>query len=153
MKRKTGIKGLVLTLNEEYSNITNDEAKKLCKKLLSALRDKAKRENWSYVIWVFFSRKEQDPDPVIERYVKHKRTAKRPHYHVILYANPCRTVVDWLQRYWNTPKKSKRKRLGIVSKHDIQDCNAFMGYCDRQKAFKERRQEYGESLLENGKDF
>lgn len=152
MERKTGLKGLVLTLNDDNRKLTDEGAKKLCKRLLTALKDMAKRKGWSYVIWIFFSRSGQEPDPLVEKWVVHKRTAKRPHFHVILYANPCSTVVDWIQKYWNAPKKSKRKRLGIVSKHDISDFSGYVGYCNRQKAFKVRRQEHtGEAELEMGK--
>lgn len=152
MRRKTGLKELVLSLNDENVGISDKEAKALCKRLLSALKDMAKRKGWSYVIWAFFSRKEADPDPLVERWVKHEKTAKRPHFHVILYANPCSTVVSWIENYWNAPKKSKRRRLGIVDKRSISDYKVFYGYCNRQKAFKERRQEYtGEAKLEMGK--
>ena len=152
MERKTGLKGLVLTLNDNNKGLTDAEAKKLCKRLRVALKDMAKRKGWSYVIWIFFSRREQDPEPLVKKWVKHEKTAKRPHFHVILYANPCRTIVDWINNYWNTPVKSKRQSWGKVHKHNIYDYAGFTGYCNRQKAFKERRQEYtGAVELDLGK--
>lgn len=152
MERKTGLKGLVLTLNDDNRKLTDEGAKKLCKRLLTALKDMAKRKSWSYVIWIYFSRNEAEIDPMVKRWVKRKRTEKRPHFHVILYANPCRTISEWINNYWNTPANSKRRRWGKVHRHNIYDYAGFTGYCNSQKSFKERRQEYtGEVKLEMGK--
>ena len=66
--------------------------------------------------------------------------------------NPCRTIADWINNYWNTPANSKRRKWGKVHRHNIYDYVGFTGYCNSQKAFKERRQEYtGEVELEMGK--
>ncbi len=150
MERRAGVAGLILTLNDENVNITDEEAKKLCKRFLSALKIMSKRRGWTYTIQIFFSRTEAEPDPLVKKWVKHKQTAKRPHFHVVIYANPCSTVVRWMRNYWDAPKKSARAKLRIVSRHDIQDFRGFVGYCHRQATF-ERRQEYRE--LENGKHF
>lgn len=152
MQRKTGLVGLVLTMSDDNKSLTDEEAKKQCKRMLTALKDIAKRKNWSYVIWVYFSRSEADIEPVLQRFIVHKKMVKRPHFHVILYANPCRTVTEWVNNYWNTQKTSKRRKWGKVHRHEIYDYDGFTGYCNRQKAFKERRQEYtGEIDLEMGK--
>lgn len=152
MERKTGLIGMVLTMSDEYKALTDEEAKKLCKKMLSALKDIAKRKNWSYVIWVYFSRTEAEKEPEIQRFVVHKKQHKRPHFHVILYANPCRTISEWINNYWNTPKTSKRRSWGKVHRHNIYDYKGFTGYCNSQKAFKERKQQHtGEKVLDLGK--
>jgi hypothetical protein len=82
------------------------------------------------------------PDETASKFLVHTQKAKRPHFHVILYANPCSTIVRWMQNYWNAPKASKRQRLGIVHSEGIWELKGAVSYCNRQKAFKERVQCY-----------
>jgi len=94
--------------------------------MLSALRDKANRENWSYYIFVGFSRSNQGIKAV------------RPHFHVFLYAEPCWTVSRWIANYWEPPKKSRRKSLGIAKRKKLDGSNAgyFVdGYIRGQSVF------------------
>lgn len=126
MERKTGCMSLILTLNDANKDITDQEAKKAVKRMLSALRDKANRENWSYYIFVGFSRSNQGIKAV------------RPHFHVFLYAEPCWTVSRWIANYWEPPKKSRRKSLGIAKRKKLDGSNAgyFVdGYIRGQSVF------------------
>lgn len=138
--RKWGLEFITLTYNNEHKNITDDTTKKHAKRLLDALRDKAKREGWSYKIWVFFSREEMKPDEEMEKFIVHKQKSKRPHFHIILYANPCTTITKWMRYYWNAPAKSKRRRLGVVHSEGIFDLGGAMRYSFRQAVYKPRIQ-------------
>ncbi len=143
MERKWGLEFITLTLNDEYKDLTDETAKRYAKKLLDALKIEAKRRgNWSYKIWVYFSREEIKPDETARMFLVHSQQSKRPHFHVILYAIPCITITKWMQNYWNSPKASKRKRLGIVHRERIWDLCGAVSYCNRQKCFKERIQCY-----------
>lgn len=142
MKREWGLEFITLTFNDENKDITDETAKKYAKKLLDALKDMGKRSNWSYKIWVYFSREEMKPDETASKFLVHRQQTKRPHFHVILYAIPCSTIVRWVQNYWNAPKSSKRKKLGIVHREGIWDLRGAVSYCNRQKCFKERIQCY-----------
>lgn len=51
-KSKLGCYGIILTCNKYHENMSVDEAKKSIKRLLSALRIRANRENWSYSIFI-----------------------------------------------------------------------------------------------------
>lgn len=142
MERKWGLEFITLTFNDEHKDLTDETAKRYAKKLLDALRDKAKKERWSYKIWVYFSREEIKPDETVSKFLVHKQQRKRAHYHVILYATPCSTITKWMRNYWNAPKASKRKRLGIVHNKGIWELRGAVSYCNRQKCFKERIQCY-----------
>lgn len=143
MERKWGLEFVTLTFNNEHKNLTDETAKRYAKKLLDALKIEAKRRgNWSYKIWVYFSREEMKPDEIASKFLVHSQQDKRPHFHVILYAIPCTTIARWMQNYWNAPKASKRKKLGIVHREGIWDLGGAVSYCNRQKCFKERIQCY-----------
>lgn len=127
MKRKTDLEGLILTFNN-YTIITPEYAKSCIKRMLEALRRKADREGWSYIIYLVYST--EDP-----------RSLKkvRPHIHLVLYANPCSTIRQWISAYWNRgQKKQKGKGLGIVKYQKISDYRGFLGYADSQKSFRAR---------------
>ena len=133
MERRTGCRGLVLTLNNQSKDLSDEEAEKAIKRLLDALRRKAKRENWRYYIFIGFSRSNQ------------KLIEKRAHFHVFLYADPCETVAGWICNYWNPPKKSKRRRLGIVHRQKVEQSKAgyfLSGYIRGQSEFvREQKKE------------
>ncbi len=125
---------LILTLNNANVHITDEEAEAAIKKLLDALRWKAKKEKWSYYIFIGFSRSNQ------------KIKAERPHFHIFLFANPCCTVVHWINDYWNPPKKSRRKSRGIVKRKGIDEQKAgyfLNGYIRGQSVFT-REQKIGD---------
>lgn len=143
MERATGLKGIVLTLNRENVNITDVEAKKVIDAFLWALNKQGKRKDWSYMIWVFFSRSEAPPEEQIEPLKRCKPKAVRPHFHVILFANPCKTVVDWINDYFNPKKTSKRRRLGIVIKGSVSNVAGLIDYGDRQGVFSVHRNKIG----------
>lgn len=126
MDRKPGCMSLILTLNNVNKDISDKEAEMAVKRLLSALRRKADRENWSYYIVIGFSRSNQ----------KVKR--ERAHFHIFLYADPCYTVSRWVNDYWNPAKKSRRKSKGIVQKMKIEKEKAdyfVNGYIRGQSVF------------------
>ncbi|MBR0396912.1 MAG: hypothetical protein IJI10_01435 [Eubacterium sp.] len=85
-----------------------DDAEKSIKRLLDALRWRAKQEDWRYYIVIGFSKSNQK---IVEKY---------PHFHVFLYADPCETVARWLNNYWNPPKNSRRRRFGITKRKTIE---------------------------------
>ncbi len=127
VQRKTNLEGLVLTFNN-YTAITPEYAKRCVKRLLEALRRKANREKWSYIIYLVYSTK----DPRSFKKV-------RPHIHLVLYANPCSTIRQWISAYWNGGQgKQKGKRIGIVKHQKLSDYKGFLGYADSQKQFRAR---------------
>lgn len=107
MKRQWDCMSIILTLNDNNKDLTDQEAKLYIKRLLSALRRKADRESWSYYIFIGFSRSNQ----------KIKR--ERPHFHVFLYGCPCRTIEHWISNYWKPAKKSRRESRGIATRKII----------------------------------
>lgn len=126
MDRKPGCMSLILVLNEANKDISDKEAETAAKRLLSALRRKADRENWKYYIVVGFSRSDQ----------KVKRV--RAHFHIFLYADPCQTVAHWINDYWNPARKSRRESRGMVKKKWIEQKKAgyFVdGYIRGQAVF------------------
>ena len=127
MRGKTDLEGLVLTFNN-YTAITPEYAKEHIKRMLEALRRKADREGWSYIIFLVYST--EDPRSLQK---------VRPHIHLVLYANPCTTVRQWISAYWNGGQgKQKGKRLGIVKNQKLHDYKGFLGYADSQKRFRAR---------------
>lgn len=143
MKRATGLKGLVLTLNNANVSITDAEAKKVIDTFLWALNKQGKRKDWSYMVWVFFSRTEASPEEQVKQFKKCKPTAVRPHFHVILFANPCKTVADWINDYFNPKQASKRKRLGMVKRQNISNVAGLIDYGNRQSVFSMSRKNIG----------
>ena len=125
MELREGCRGLVLTLNNENKDLSDEEAEKAIKRLLDALRRKAKRENWRYYIFIGFSRSDQ------------KLIEKRAHFHVFVYADPITKVAGWIEEYWYPHKKGKR-RFGIVQRQKVEKSKAgyFMsGYIRGQSEF------------------
>lgn len=120
MERKTGCMSLILTLNDANKDITDQEAKKAVKRMLSALRDKANRENWSYYIFVGFSRSNQGIKAV------------RPHFHVFLYAEPCWTVSRWIgfnskiEGCYIFQEGEKHNKLTLTDPDEIERMRAFI---------------------------
>lgn len=99
--------GIVLTLNDEKVDISTDEAKKKIKNLLDALRRQAIKKGWKYHVYISFSRSNQ------------KIKAVRPHFHMVITAEPWSVVRDWIICYWNPSKKSFREQFGIVKHQKI----------------------------------
>ena len=117
---------LILTLNNANVRMTDEEAGAAIKRLLSALRRKASREEWSYYIFIGFIRSNQ------------KIKAERPHFHICLFADPCWTVAQWINDYWTPAKSSRRKSRGFVKKKAIdgQKARYFVnGYIRGQSVF------------------
>ncbi len=106
-KSKLGCYGIILTCNKYHENMSVDEAKKSIKRLLSALRIRANREKWSYSIFIGFSVSNQ------------KIKKERPHFHILLTADPGAKVARWINDYWNPPKKSRREHIGIVKRQSL----------------------------------
>lgn len=116
---------IVLTCNRSHQNMTDEEAKKVIQRFLNALRRRAKQEEqkaektgngkgWKYYIFVGYSRSNQ------------KLKSEKPHFHVLLAADPGWRVAEWCNNYWNPPQKSKRERIGIVKKKRLEGNN--IGY-------------------------
>lgn len=138
MERKEGYRGIILTLNNDKVGITDQEAEKKIKRLLSALRRKANREDWRYCILIAFSRSNQKIKQV------------RPHFHVFLHGDPCLTIGKWINNYWNPPKKSRRKAFGCVIQEKVKEDKAgyfVSGYIKDQAEFTREQKRGFEKLL------
>lgn len=137
-KRKNGCMSIILTLNSQNKDIDIKEAEKSIKRLLDALRWKAKQEGWWYYIYIGYSKSNQ------------KIITKNPHFHVFLYAEPCETVARWINNYWNPPKTSKRRRFGIVKRQAVEASKAgyFIYEYIRGQAEFMREQSYNCNLSE-----
>ena len=112
---RSGYYGIILTCNKYHENMSEEEAKKIIKTFLDALRNRAKLEEkkktgngWKYWVFVGFSKSNQ------------KVKKERPHFHVVLLADPAWRVCEWVNNYWNPPKKSKRERIGIVKRPKLE---------------------------------
>ena len=116
MKRKTGEYGLYLTYDDNKCNINSVSenkyitiTKKQLNSLLVSLRNKAKKENWVYKIWVCAS--VHGKDGVF-------KTAL--HVHICIFGNPSATIAKWVKAYWH-------KRYGFVWDTKMKD-NSYRGY-------------------------
>lgn len=123
-KTKEAALGIVLTLNNEKVDISTDEAKRKVKSLLDALRIQAKRKGWKYHVYIAFSRSNQ------------KIKAERPHFHMLVIAEPWSVVRDWIIKYWNPPQKSFREQYGIVKHQKVNNVGWFVdNYIKGQSEF------------------
>lgn len=126
MERQWGCMSIILTLNDANKDLTDQEAELYIKRLLSALRRKAKREEWSYYIFIGFSRSNQ------------KIKKERAHFHVFLYGCPCRTIEHWISNYWKPAKTSRRESRGVVTRRTVDHKKAgyfVNGYIREQSVF------------------
>lgn len=126
-KRKTGIVGLLLSFNHS-TEITQDYIKGCLKSMAEALRQKSKRNEWSYVMWVKIYYREGLTHKIV-----------RPYVSILLYANPCSEVRKWISSYWNngdSKKNQKGKRIGIVKHFPIKGSTKYIEALNTHKIYR-----------------
>ena len=102
---RSGYYGIVLTCNKYHENMNEEEAKRKSLKSfwmpLGTGQNWRKRKNpgngWKYWVFVGFSHSNQ------------KIKKERPHFHVVLLADPAWKVCEWVNNYWNPPKNQSVK--------------------------------------------
>lgn len=88
---------------KRHEDVTKEDIQKAIKNALESLRRKAMTRGWSYIIYVAISNIHQSQGGRIGNW----------HAHILIYGNPCWTIIKELKSYWTRHHYANAKQCKL----------------------------------------